>query len=129
MGVDELPSGAETMVVTIGESIERHDVDGLCDALRRALSACDAELVVCDLGRVRRPDAAVIDLLARLSLTSRRLGRRMCLRAAPSTVLELVTFMGLAGVPGLVLEAQWQPEHREEVPGVEEEGDPGDPVA
>ena len=120
---------ADTMVVAIGEPIEAHDVDGLCHALRGALEGSDAGLVVCDLSRVTRPDCATVDLLARLALTCRRLRRRMCLRDAAPAVLELVSLAGLAGVPELCVEPKRQPEHGEEVLGVEEERDPADPLA
>ena len=117
------------MVVTIGEPIAPSHVDGLCAGVRSALQTCEAPVVVCDLAGVTRPDAATVEMLARLALTSHRLGRRMCLRDAPAELVELIAFMGLAGVRGLVLEAQRQPEQRVEVLDVEEERDPADPIA
>ena len=113
----------------IGAPIGPERVERMCEVLRDAILASDAERVVCDLGDAGAPDAATVDLLARLALTSRRLGRRMCLREPVPELMELLDFMGLAGVRGLVLEAERQPEHREEVLRVEEEGDPGNPIA
>ena len=113
----------------IGATIGPDRVDRMCDVVRDAILACNAEVVVCDLAEAGTPDAATVELLARLALTSRRLGRQMCLRQPAPELMELLAFMGLAGVRGLVLEAERQPEHREEMLRVEEEGDPGDPVA
>jgi hypothetical protein len=53
--------------------------------------------VVCDLGRVERPDAVTIEALARLQLEALRLGRRLVFRGACGELLELVTFVGLDG--------------------------------
>ena len=87
--------------------------------------------MTCDVGGVRRPDAVTIDALARLGLTARRHGTRLQLRGACDDLLELLAFVGLGDLfpsPSDV-EAVGQPEEREQVRGVEEEGDPGDPTA
>jgi hypothetical protein len=44
------------------------------------------------------PDVAIVDALARLQLVARRIGCAVVLRGASSELLELVSFMGLAGV-------------------------------
>jgi ABC-type transporter Mla MlaB component len=123
------PARSDTMVVTIGGLITPGHVDGMCAGLRGALNACDPERIVCDVAHVRRPDAATIDLLARLALIARREGRQMALAGVPTELSDLLVFAGLGGVPGLGLEPEWQPEGREDALDVEEEGDPGDPVA
>jgi ABC-type transporter Mla MlaB component len=44
------------------------------------------------------PDAATVDVLARLQLGARRQGCRIALEGASRDLLELVAFMGLADV-------------------------------
>ena len=66
------PARSDTMVVTIGGLITPGHVDRMCAGLRAALNTCDPERIVCDVARVRRPDAATVDLLARLALVARR---------------------------------------------------------
>ena len=44
------------------------------------------------------PNAITVDALARLQLAARRLSCRLLLRNASPELLELVAFMGLAGV-------------------------------
>ncbi len=45
-----------------------------------------------------RPDALVVDTLARLQLTSRRRGHRFWLRNADARLQELLALMGLSEV-------------------------------
>jgi ABC-type transporter Mla MlaB component len=120
---------SDTMVVIIGGPISPVHVDEMCAGVRGALVACDPERVVCDVARVRRPDTATIDLLARIALIARRQGRQMELAGVPSELSELLAFLGLRGVAGLGLEPERQPEGGEDALDVEEERDPGDPVA
>jgi ABC-type transporter Mla MlaB component len=123
------PGRPGTMVVTIGGPITPGRVGGMCAGLRSALDACDPERVVCDVARVRRPDGATVDLLARLALIARRQGRQMALADVPVELSELLAFVGLGDVSGLRLEPEWQAECGEDALDVEEEGDPADPVA
>jgi hypothetical protein len=73
------------------------------------------------------PDAATIDVLARLQLGSRRSGLELRLRNASGELQELLAFVGLDEV--LCVEAGGQPEQREQRVGVEEERELGDPPA
>jgi hypothetical protein len=73
------------------------------------------------------PDVATIDALARLQLTSRRVGLELRLRSASTELEELLAFAGLD--EALRLEAGGQPEQREQRVGVEEERELGDPSA
>ena len=73
------------------------------------------------------PDAATIDALARLQLSSRRVGLELRLRSASTELQELLAFVGLD--EALRLEAGGQPEQREQRVGVEEERELGDPSA
>jgi ABC-type transporter Mla MlaB component len=123
------PARSDTMVVTIGGPIAPGHVDGMCAGLRAAMNACDPERVVCDVARVRRPDAAAIDLLARLALIARRQNSQLALAGVPIELSELMAFVGLGEVPGLCPEPEREAERGEDALDVEEEGDPGDPVA
>ena len=75
-----------------------------------------------------------MDALARLQLAARRRGGEVRLRNASPRLRELLTLIGLAAVlppqPDSAVEgfeAGGQAEDREQVRGVEEERDPGDP--
>ena len=53
--------------------------------------------IVCDVGALP-PDATVIDALARLQLTARRLGLEVRLRHASNELQDLLAFAGLGDV-------------------------------
>ena len=77
------------------------------------------------------PDAAAVDVLARLQLAARRLGLQLRLRGASTELQELVAFVGLRDVLGLEklrVEVQRQAEQREQRLGVEEERELDDPA-
>jgi len=92
-----------------------------------------AHVILVDAATFGRPDAATIDALARLALTARRRGCRVRLVHASADLRDLVVLVGLAGVmpceTGSGVDGRRQPEQREEPCRVEEERDPGDPVA
>ena len=118
-----------TIVVTIEGSIAPTDVARLCARVRDDLDGCTAESLVCDVGDITRADACTLEVIARLALTTRRMGREMQLRHASAPLQDLLGFAGLADVRGLRVEAQREPEERKQVRGVEEERDPADPIA
>ena len=72
-------------------------------------------------------DALTIDALARLQLSSRRVGLEVRLRHASNELQELLAFVGLDEV--LRLEAGGQAEQREQRVGVEEERELDEPSA
>ena len=119
-----------TRGLAIRGRIGRADVAGLCDRARPLLETADDEVVVCDVGAIVEPDASAIDALARMQLSARRLGRRICLSHASHELQELIALMGLRDVvpldPGLAFQVRREPEERKEALGVEEEADPGD---
>jgi anti-anti-sigma regulatory factor len=82
--------------------------------------------IVCDVSALD-PDALTIDALARLQLSSRRVGLELRLRHASNELQELLAFVGLDEV--LRLEAGRQPEQREQRVGVEEERELDEPSA
>lgn len=122
----------DTMVLVISGPIAPADISGLCDRVRMLLEASDAVLVDCDVGALDDPDAVMVDALARVQLTARRLGRRVRLRDACGELQELLDLMGLSGVvplcagspPGTSGKAEQWEQRR----GVEEEADPADPT-
>jgi hypothetical protein len=77
--------------------------------------------VPCDVTSLP-PDAAAVDLLARLQLAARRHGREVRLSGASAALRELIAFFGLAGV------LEREPKEGEEPLGVEEERQLDDPA-
>jgi len=120
-----------TLLVTIRGVIARADAARLGDEIGDLLRATGAELVVCDVGGVIRPDAVTVDAVCRVRLTALRLGCRLRLRHASSELVELLDLMGLcdAAEGDSDLEAERQAEEREHALGIEEECDPRDPSA
>jgi anti-anti-sigma regulatory factor len=82
--------------------------------------------IVCDVGALA-PDAATVDVLARLQLAARRLGREVRLRNASGELRDLIAFVGLRDV--LRVEPGWEPEEREQRLRVEEERELDDPAS
>ena len=83
----------------------------------------DERIVIsCDVSSIDADEIA-LDALARLQLMARRMGVSIELRNARPQLVDLLTFLGLAGL--LAVEAHRQAEQREEV-GIDEEVDPGD---
>jgi ABC-type transporter Mla MlaB component len=118
-----------TIELGIDGTIERADIPELCERVRLALEAVDADWLECNVGDVLLPDAVVVEALARLQLTARRRGSKVRLRDASPELCDLLEFMGLNEVllgNGSVRSGR-QAEEREEGGRVEEEADPGDP--
>ena len=70
---------------------------------------------------------AAIDHIARLRLCMRRGGYELCLANVSDELKRVIQLAGLAGCLGV--EVQGQPEQREQLRRVEEEGDLADPPA
>ena len=58
----------------------------------------DAEVACWALPAGLRPDLSVVDQLARLQVTARRLGYSIRLRDAPSRLRELIDLVGLSDI-------------------------------
>jgi anti-anti-sigma regulatory factor len=84
------------------------------------MGALEPTTIVCDIA-VLDPDAASIGVLARLQLCARRAGVDVQLRGGSDELRDLIAFVGLDEV--LRVEPGGQPEEREELVGVEEEGE------
>ncbi|HMG44343.1 MAG TPA: STAS domain-containing protein [Acidimicrobiales bacterium] len=90
-----------TVVVAVIGRATADDVSGCCSELRLLLEGGDSCLVVCDVSALAAADAMTVDVIARVALTARRLGRPVQLRHASHDLRRLLTFMGLAHVVGL----------------------------
>jgi ABC-type transporter Mla MlaB component len=110
-----------SIVLAVGGPLAPTDVPAFCERTRELLEESGAELVVCDVGDLTEEDALTLDLIARLQLTAKRLGARVCVRNASERLCELLTFTGIAEVCGLRVELERQPEQGEERLRVEEE--------
>jgi hypothetical protein len=111
--------------LVIAGPVDAADVLRLYRRVRLLLQRGDRAPVVCDVGTLSDAGLGTVALLA--------CGGRIRVRNASSGLHEVLALAGLCEVlgvcPPLGLEASWQPEHREEAGGVEEERDSGDPIA
>jgi len=73
------------------------DLPGLCARVCSLLAENGTSVALCDVDGVR-PDAVVVDALARLQLAARRRGCQVRLRNASEDLVDLVAFMGLTDV-------------------------------
>lgn len=85
-------------VVAISGRIGTSDTDSLCARVQELFRAGDEEVVAVDVSGVIDPDVAALDALARLHLTSLRMGRRIKILHTCDQLEELVAFAGLADV-------------------------------
>jgi ABC-type transporter Mla MlaB component len=121
-----------TTVVVLSGRISPEDIPALSDRVRGVLGRHDCNPVICDVMGLARPDAVIVDALARLQLSLRRSGHRVALQRASEELQDLLALMGLDHVlpcdRASGREPRWQVEEREQAGGVEEEADPGDPA-
>ena len=92
------PPSARTIVVAIGGHVERGDVISLCDRILAVLETSDASTLICEVGCLVKPNAAVVDLLARLRVVTRRLDREMRVTNPSTYIQELLELCGLSDV-------------------------------
>ncbi len=120
-----------TIVWAIGGRIDRAHIPGLCRDISALLDESSAAVVLCDVGNMNDPDCVALDAFARLQLTARRMGARVMLLRASNGLKELLEFSGLDDVvpyrETLLVDPLGEPEHGEQVLGVEEEREPDDP--
>jgi STAS domain len=113
--------------LTLPVPLRPADVPALCRDARDLMQGGLVRPLECDVASLDAPDLVAVEALARIELTARRLGSSLRLRG-PS--VELLELLALCGLPlAVVLEPEREAEHREEARGVQEERDPGDPVA
>jgi hypothetical protein len=116
-----------TAIVSLSPPITRADIPVLCDDLAGRLRGRAGGVVICDVAGIVHPDVVTVEALARLRLTALRHGWTMRVHGAGPRLRRLVGFLGLAGA--LPVEVGRQAEQREQVRGVEEVVDRGDPPA
>lgn len=143
------------VTVVLGASLTREAIPELCAWVRDRLAATPGPgVVACDVRAVDRPDAVVLDALARLQLTVRRHGSELRLRGVGPALRGLLAVIGFDEALGLVelagddqppreppigrsarppaaasVEMGRQAEEGEEAVGVEEGVEADDPVA
>jgi STAS domain-containing protein len=127
MGGMDLGARRDRPCLVLPAPIRRADVPELCDRARDLMRGRLGEDLECDVGEVGNPDLCTVEALARVELIARRLGSGIRLRGASVEMLDLLAFCGLP--VRLALESEGEAEEREEPRRVEEERDPGDPVA
>ena len=127
MGGTDLGASHGRARLTLPSPIRPTDVPALCDRAQVLMRGRPVGELECDVTDVTHPDLGTVEALARVGLTARRLGSDICLRGPSVELLELLALCGLS--VEVVLEPEWQAEHREEARGVEEERDPGDTLA
>lgn len=128
-----MAAGERSTTIVIAGAIAPAEISTLCRRVGLLLEATGANEVICDVDRLLEPDAGTVDALARLQLTARRLGGEIRLLGACDRLHELLHLMGLGSIvlpcDELPLEARRKPEEREPSRGIQEEGDPSDPIA
>ncbi len=126
------PREPGALVLEIGAPIDRAGLPDFCERVLVLLEGSTVQEVVYDVGALADPDAVVVDALARLTLTARRLGRHIRLSNASEGLEDLLGFAGLCETLGLEealpFESQGQTEERKHPGGIEEEHDPRDPA-
>ena len=90
-------SGPPTAAFSIRGPITRADLPGLCERVCALLGNGQPPVVHCRVADIR-PDAVVVDALARLQLAARRHGCTVLLEEASPVLLEVVDLMGLTHV-------------------------------
>ena len=131
MGDPAGSGGFRRVSVVLGGPLAPHDVSRLWERIEALLRGSPA-VIECNVAAVECPDARMIETLARLQLAARRAGCRILLRHACGELRGLLELMGLSdAVPcsDSDLEPGRETEHREPPGRIEEERDPGDPVA
>jgi anti-anti-sigma regulatory factor len=90
--------GERCVVIVVESPVARADIPGLCARARCELEDGAASHLVCDLSGLDEVDAVVVDALARVQLTVRRLGGTLELRGADVELVALLAWMGLERV-------------------------------
>lgn len=93
--------GRAIRFVEIGAPTEAAELSSLQARLPMMLARAEGSVVVCDVGGLTRPDAALLEGLARLQLVARRLGCEVRLRNASDELHGLLALAGLCDIVGL----------------------------
>jgi anti-anti-sigma regulatory factor len=87
--------GERIVVIVVESPVAPADIAGLCARARCELEDSDADRLVFDVSGLDEVDAVVVDALARVQLTVRRLGGTLELRGADVDLVALLAWMGL----------------------------------
>ncbi|MEU0839732.1 STAS domain-containing protein [Streptomyces sp. NPDC005962] len=128
----ESPPALPPIVLVLGRPPRtRAEVELLCERLRELVRRGAPGPVTVDVGAAYPPDLALVEALARLRLTARRLGRGMRLRNAGGELAGVLARAGLDEVltapAALRIEPGGEAEQGEQPLGVQEGVEPGDP--
>ena len=93
--------GLAIRVVDIGAPTAAAELSSLRANLATLLEPSESAVITCDVGGLTDPDAAMMDALARLQLTARRLGCEVRLRNASDELHDLLALAGLCDIIGL----------------------------
>ncbi len=134
---DREPAPDGTEVWVLGPAVDPDGIAELCERLTQRVQARRVQggrvtRLVCDVGAITEPDAAVLAALTRMQLTARRLNCRMEIHRMRPRLGDLIAYAGLDEVlpvhRGCGVEPVRQAEQREQPGGVEEVADPPDPA-
>ena len=99
----DLDAPDDSMCVAIREVTSAAELEDLCARARTLLLATRAGVLITDVGQAP-VDLQTVHAIAKLSLTARRMGRRMQLRHVSPALADLVAFVGLADILGSCLD-------------------------
>lgn len=85
-------------VITIEPPVRSSEIPVLCRRVRTALADESVGVVACDIGALTHCDVTIVDVLVRMQLTARLLGRSICLLHASPEFVETLAATGLADV-------------------------------
>jgi hypothetical protein len=85
-------------VLVVGGAIARADLSELCDDADALVHDVVDDPVLCNVHALTAPDLVAVEMLARMALALRRMGKVIELDGAESDLTSLVAFTGLAEV-------------------------------
>ncbi|MGH8794064.1 MAG: STAS domain-containing protein [Stackebrandtia sp.] len=91
----EDPPRRHAVRFTLDPAIARGDIADACENLASMVGQARPDVVICDVGEVAEPTLVVVEALARLKLTARRLGVRLLLEHVSDRLRMLLTLTGL----------------------------------
>lgn len=118
----------DAIQVALDDGLRRSDVPGICARLLELVRDRRPGLVVCDLRAIERADVVTVDTLARLRLSSNRLGWRIRFTNMSADLARLVHLLGLHEVLASRFEPQRQADQWDEPFDAEDAGQ-GDDLA
>jgi anti-anti-sigma regulatory factor len=93
-----LAAEPSAIVVTVPTDLLLTDVDDFCDDVRADLERTGAARALVDASSLTKPGIVALEVLVRLRLVARRLGRDCVICAAPSQLTGMLALVGLDSV-------------------------------